>query len=216
VELYLFVARPAPAGPPTRGISGKDWGEVMGDRATAIKRPIRWSGQVAAWIVILAMTAVIMAAVLVPRIGGATPYTILTGSMRPNMPPGTLAVVKPVPMDQIGIGTVVTYQLSSGEPTVVTHRVVAVRFDGAGKQLFTTQGDANNTPDAKLVRPVQIKGKLWYHVKYLGYVNTFVNGKERQITMIAVISGLLLYASYMFTSDLRTRFTRRSHRASTS
>jgi signal peptidase len=181
-----------------------------------VTRPIRWSGRFAAWIVILAMTAAISAAVLVPRIGGATPYTILTGSMRPNMPPGTLVVVKPVPIDQIGIGTVVTYQLSSGEPTVVTHRVVGVRFDGTGKRLFTTQGDANNAPDAKLVRPVQIKGKLWYHVKYLGYVNTFVNGKERQIAMITVISGLLLYASYMFTSDLRTRFTRRRHRAESS
>jgi signal peptidase len=181
-----------------------------------VTRSIRWSGRFAAWIVILAMTAAISAAVLVPRIGGATPYTILTGSMRPNMPQGTLVVVKPVPIDQIGIGTVVTYQLSSGEPTVVTHRVVGVRFDGTGKRLFTTQGDANNAPDAKLVRPVQIKGKLWYHVKYLGYVNTFVSGRQRQIAMITVISGLLLYASYMFTSDLRTRFTRRRHRAESS
>ena len=183
-------------------------------RDRAIARPIRWTGQIAAWIVILAMTAAITAAVLVPRIGGATPYTILTGSMRPNMPPGTLVVIKPVPIDQIGIGTVVTYQLKSGDPTVVTHRVVAVRYDGTGKRLFTTQGDANNAPDAKLVKPIQIKGRLWYRVKYLGYVNTFVNGTERQITMITVISGLLLYASYMFASDLRTRFTRRSHRAS--
>ncbi|MCW2750342.1 MAG: signal peptidase [Aeromicrobium sp.] len=184
----------------------------MGDRVVA--RPIRWSGQVAAWIVLLSMTAAIAAAVLVPRIGGATPYTILTGSMRPNMPPGTLVVIKPVPIDQIGIGTVVTYQLTSGEPTVVTHRVVAIRYDGTGKRLFTTQGDANNAPDAKLVRPVQIKGARWYYVPYLGYVNSFVTGKERQITMIAVVSGLLLYAAYMFTSDVRARFTRRSHRAS--
>src|SRR3954447_20300451 len=108
----------------------------MGDRM--MTRPLRWCGQVAAWIVILAMTAVITAAVLVPRLGGATPYTILTGSMRPNMPPGTLVVIKPVPIDQIGIGTVVTYQLNSGEHTVVTHRVVAVGFDGTGKRMFTT------------------------------------------------------------------------------
>jgi signal peptidase len=176
-------------------------------------RPIRWGGQVAAWIVIVAMTAAITAAVLVPRIGGATPYTILTGSMRPNMPPGTLVVIKPVPIDQIGIGTVVTYQLSSGEHAVVTHRVVAVGIDGTGKRVFTTQGDANNVADAKPVMPVQIKGELWYHVKYLGYVNTFVNGTQRHLTMIAVIAGLLLYAGYMFTSDMRSRFSRRSHRA---
>lgn len=183
----------------------------MGDRVVA--GPIRFGGQVAAWIVILAMTAAITAAVLVPRIGGATPYTILTGSMRPTMPPGTLVVMKPVPIDQIGVGTVVTYQLSSGKSTVVTHRVVSVGFDGKGNRSFRTQGDANNVADALPVRPVQIQGRLWYHVKYLGYVNTVVNGKERQITMIAVIAGLLLYASYMFTSDLRTRVSRRSNQA---
>ncbi len=37
--------------------------------------------------------------VVVPKVGGATAYTVLTGSMRPTMPPGTLVVVKPVKPD---------------------------------------------------------------------------------------------------------------------
>src|SRR4051794_850345 len=102
---------------------------------------------VVASVVILAFSTVIVAAVLVPRVAGATPYTILTGSMRPNMPPGTLVVIKPVPIKDITVGTVVTYQLRSGEPTVVTHRVVAVGTTLKGKRVFTTQGDANNVAD---------------------------------------------------------------------
>ncbi len=164
-----------------------------------------WLSQVVAWLVILAVALAITVAVLVPRLGGATPYTILTGSMRPNMPPGTLVVIKEAPVEDIGIGTVITYQLNSGEPTVVTHRVVSLGFDGKGKRVFTTQGDANNAPDAKQVLPVQVKGKLWYKVPYLGYVNNAITGKERHITMIIVVSGLLLYAAYMFTSAFRGR-----------
>ncbi len=38
---------------------------------------------------------------------------------------------------------------------------------------------------------------------YLGYVNNAITGKERHITMIIVVSGLLLYAAYMFTSAFR-------------
>ena len=71
-----------------------------------------------------------------------------------------------------------------------------------GKHDFTTQGDANNVADAEQVGPVQIKGKLWYSVPYLGYVNNAITGKERHVTMIIVVSGLLLYAAYMFSGVL--------------
>lgn len=168
---------------------------------------IGWIGQVLAWIIMLAVSAVLVTAVLVPKIGGATPYVILTGSMRPHMPPGTLVVVKPVDTNAIGVGTVVTYQLESGKPTVVTHRVVSAGIDAHGKRVFTTQGDANSAPDAKQVMSVQIKGKLWYEVPYLGYINTYITGKERHVTTIVVVSGLLLYAALMFTSSLRERLS---------
>jgi signal peptidase len=59
-------------------------------------RGLRRAGQVTCLLVILLVTAAIGIAVLVPRLGGATPYVVLTGSMEPRMPPGTLVVVKPV------------------------------------------------------------------------------------------------------------------------
>lgn len=180
----------------------------------ATRSILGWLGQVLAWLTILGISAILVMAVLVPRIAGATPYTILTGSMRPSMPPGTLVVVRPVPASDVGVGTVITYQLESGKPTVVTHRVVSMGVTGAGKTVFTTQGDANNAADAKPVMPVQIKGKLWYKVPYVGYVNNVITGKERHITMIIVVSGLLMYAAFMFTSSLRDRFRKTRHRKS--
>jgi signal peptidase len=144
-------------------------------------------------------------AVLVPRVGGATPYTILTGSMEPGLPPGTLVVVKPVPADRIGIGSVITYQLDSGRPTVVTHRVVRVGIDGTGDRIFSTQGDANNAPDSEPVLPAQVKGEVWYSVPYLGHVNNAIGGDERSLVVYAVAFGLILYAGVMFASAARGR-----------
>ncbi|MDR7086716.1 signal peptidase [Aeromicrobium panaciterrae] len=167
--------------------------------------PLRWFGQLVAWLVIIGVVAVIAAAVVVPRIAGATPYSILTGSMQPKYPPGTLVVVKPIDTEDIAIGKVVTYQLKSGKPTVVTHRVVGMIQSPDGTLRFRTQGDANDAPDRELVRPVQVKGALWYDVPYLGYVNKYITGKERRLTMVVVVSGLLLYAAYMFTGSLRDR-----------
>lgn len=170
--------------------------------------------RVVAWFVIVALVAAVAVSVIVPRMASATPYTILTGSMQPKYPPGTLVVVKSAPISDISVGTVVTYQIESGKSAVVTHRVKQISITSNGVTLFTTQGDANNVADAKPVRPVQIKGRLWYHVPYLGYVNKYITGKERHITMIIVVSGLLLYAAYMLTSSLRDRFRKSRHRSS--
>ena len=168
-----------------------------------------WFGQVIAWFVIAAVAAMLAICVVIPRLGGATPYTILTGSMRPELPPGTLVVVKPVDVEDIGVGNVVTYQLTSGEPTVVTHRVVAVGFTSDGSRVFTTQGDANNGPDPKKVIPAQIKGKLWYAAPHLGRVSNLIDNAQRHAINGVVVGGLLAYAAYMFVTSGRQRRSRK-------
>lgn len=178
--------------------------------ATAGDGPGRWALRVLAWMVILACAFVLLAAVLVPRLGGATPYTILTGSMQPGMPPGTLVVAKPVAPSDIAIGDVVTYQLESGKPTVVTHRVVAVRSDMSGDLEFQTQGDANNAPDEKWVMPEQVRGEKWYSVPYLGRVNVLMSGHERQLLVYGAAAVLVMYAGAMFAGAGRDRVRRRS------
>ena len=164
-----------------------------------------WLGQAAAWFVILATVAVVAVAVVVPRLAGATPYTILTGSMRPSLPPGTLVVVKPRSADDIEVGDVVTYQLASGKPQVVTHRVVSIGSDLRGERSFTTQGDDNEVADAKPVRPVQLRGELWYSVPMVGYASNLISGSQRQVATYGVVTLLLGYAAFMFVAAARDR-----------
>lgn len=164
-----------------------------------------WVSRVVAWMAILAITAVIALSVLIPRIVGATPYTILTGSMRPGLPPGAMVVVRPVAIEDIAVGEVITYQLASGEPTLVTHRVVGVGINARGERVFTTQGDANSVADARPVRPVQIKGELWYSVPHLGFANRYVSGGQRELTTTLVVAGLLAYAGFMAIGAVRER-----------
>jgi signal peptidase I len=173
-------------------------------------RPVAgWIGQVLAWSVILLALAVLAIAVVVPRIGGATPYTIETGSMSPGMPPGTLVVARPVPADRLRVGDVVTYQLDSGEPTVVTHRIVAMSVKRDGTRLFQTQGDANNAPDARWVLPVQIRGERWYAVPVLGRANLLLTGAQHQRLVYGAVALLLGYAAVMFAGAGRERWRRR-------
>ena len=177
--------------------------ELSGLRSSA-----GWLGQVVAWIVITAMIVILAACVVIPRIGGATPYTILTGSMRPTLPPGTLVVSKPANVDDINIGDVITFQIRSGKPTVATHRVIGRIADRKGNPQFLVQGDSNGSPDSRPVSAVQIKGKMWYAVPFLGWVNVLINNAQRHALSVLIISGLLIYSAFAFTSSARERVTK--------
>ena len=63
--------------------------------------------------------------------------------MVPQMPPGTIVVDRPEPFASIRVGDVLTYQIASGEPAVVTHRVIAINVESDGSQTLTMKGDAN-------------------------------------------------------------------------
>lgn len=171
----------------------------------SVRATFGWIGQVVSWLVILGVALALTVAVIIPRLSGATPYTVLTGSMQPTYPPGTLVVVRQTDFDDLAIGDVITYQRESGKSTVVTHRVVGTgtRFDGT--RTVTTQGDANQDPDRNPVLPVQVKGELWYAVPYLGYVNNALSGQERQWAVIGISALLIGYAAFMFVSALRDR-----------
>jgi signal peptidase len=165
-------------------------------------------GATVAWLVIGAVSAVLVAAVLLPRAVGGTPYVILTGSMRPSMPPGTLVVTRPVDAANLGVGAVITYQLASGRSEVVTHRIVAQGVNAVGERVFHTQGDANTAVDTGWVRPVQIRGARWYSVPYLGYVTTRIGNHQREAIQALIIAGLLAYAAAMLVGGLRERWQR--------
>lgn len=186
--------------------------------APAPGRPLRLVDHVTAGLSSFALVAIVMVAlvmIVVPLAINATPFTVLTGSMRPTMPPGTLVVTRTVPADVIDIGDVVTYQLHSNQPEVVTHRVVGVGFTGEGERLFVTRGDANNVDDDP-VRAVQVRGVVAYHVPYLGYVNTWVGINRPGWLLKAVAGALILYGLVLVGAGARDRLRRkRSDRTAT-
>jgi signal peptidase I len=174
-------------------------------QSSAVGRTFRFAGMVLSWFVMISIGATLTVALVVPRLAGATPYVIETGSMRPGMPPGTLVVVKPKPVDDIAPGDVMTYQITSGDPTVVTHRVIEQGVDMTGTPRWRTQGDANDAVDEGWVVPEQVRGVRWYAVPYLGYVTSFVTDRQRSALTALVALGLLGYAGAMFLGAVRER-----------
>lgn len=101
----------------------------------------------------LALNVVVVAAVLVflvlaigPRTGQYRTLTMLTGSMAPQYPTGSVVVVTPAPADSLRPGQVVVFQAPTADRQVVTHRVVSVDRSGP-RPVMTTRGDANPAVD---------------------------------------------------------------------
>lgn len=166
---------------------------------------IGWFVQLLCWVLLLASVFVLLTAVLIPRFTNATPYTIATGSMQPVYPPGTLVVVRSTPAEDLKTGDVITYQLKSGEPTVVTHRIVGMGTSVKDETLFQTKGDANGAVDPGLVRPVQVRGAVWYHVPYAGFISDLVSTAHRSMLNYALIGALAIYALWQFWGAYRER-----------
>jgi signal peptidase len=149
--------------------------------------------------------------IVIPALTGSTPMTILTSSMEPTYPPGTLIIVQPVSASEIHVGEPITYQLESGKPAVVTHRVVAISSSDAGK-TFTTKGDNNAVADPKPVMPVQVRGHVWYSVPYIGFLSIWVSGDNRSWIVPVVVVALFTYAGFMFASGINGALRRRRRR----
>lgn len=171
-----------------------------------------WSlgGRLASYAALLLAVFAALLLVAVPMLTGSQTYTVLTGSMQPNYPPGTLVVIKPIAADQLAVGDVITYQIAPGQPEVVTHRITGLGVAQNGERSFATQGDANNSPDDRAVMPVQIRGKLFYSVPLLGYPANWLNQGFDQVggkgPVILIVVGLLFgYGFWMFFRAWRER-----------
>jgi len=154
----------------------------------------------AALLVLIAALALLV--IVIPKLEGGVPLTVLTSSMVPHYPPGTLLVDLPVEPDDLRLGDVATYQIESGKPGVITHRIIAIHSSSDGSRTFEFTGDNNSEPDEQEVVEKQIQGKVWYSLPLIGYVNNAVNGQSKVwiVPMLAVL--LFSYAGYSFVSGI--------------
>lgn len=83
---------------------------------------------------------------------------VLTGSMEPTVPVGSLILIHE--QDEYEVGDIVTYAI--GDRTPITHRIIAVQGD-----VIETQGDANNSKDPPFDKS-QICGKVVWWAPGLG------------------------------------------------
>lgn len=172
-------------------------------RTAPVERgPLHYIGLGLSGALLLLVIALAVIVIVIPRASGSIPLTVLTGSMAPGLPPGTLIVVQPVDVDDLAVGDVITYQIRSGDPAVITHRVIAINASTTGERTFETKGDNNSDADPDPVSAIQVQGKVWYSVPLVGFANNAVNGENRAWIVPGIAVLLIAYAGYMIASGV--------------
>lgn len=86
-------------------------------------------------------------------------YNVITGSMSPAVPVGSVIVVDAQKDDFYEIGDIITF---SCEGEYITHRITDVKCDE--HSYYLTRGDANSRPDGYWTCDCDIIGKVIYVV----------------------------------------------------
>lgn len=154
---------------------------------------------------LLIVVGIAAAVIVVPWATNSVPLTVLTKSMEPTLPPGTLVIVRPTDPANISIGDVITYQIAPGKAEYITHRVIAISRSTGGELSFTTKGDNNGVADENAILPEQIQGTVWYSVPWIGYLNNAVGGGGKTWLVIGLAVLLFAYAGWQFIGGLFDR-----------
>lgn len=133
-----------------------------------------------------AVAATLVVLVVIPRATHGSALTVLTGSMTPEIPVGSVVVVRPVDPGTLRVGDIATYQVAPDKPEFITHRIVKID-NSTSPASFTFKGDANRGADIKPVPAGAIRGKVWFHVPYIGAIRDALHGKGG-ITLVAMLA----------------------------
>lgn len=121
---------------------------------------------------------------------------VLTGSMRPGLPVGSIVVLKRVPIGAVQVRDVILVSPPGYGGQQFVHRVVELQPEPGGP-VIRTQGDANAVPDPWRVK---VTSRFVYEatmaVPYVGYLALAVHSANgRRITLAAAVALLLVAAA---------------------
>lgn len=116
------------------------------------------------------------------------PSVIATGSMEPEIKPGDIILVEKITdieeINNLKINDVIQFH---SDGILISHRIIEIKKDNvAGGIHFRTKGDNNSGPDADLVQPQDIKGKIKYTVPKIGWLTLLIKS-EKDISLDDIV-----------------------------
>lgn len=127
---------------------------------------------------------------VVPAVLHVKSYAVASGSMEPEMPVGSLVLVRKTEPADLKTGDIIVFASPRKDGENVTHRVTA--NDPERKQL-TTKGDANESQDPEPVPYDRVVGRVVWHTPKAGAaVMRMQSWYGKTATIAVLIAGFAL------------------------
>lgn len=163
------------------------------------------SSQRSTYITIGAIGAIVVTLFLVlPAVLG-TPHPYLadaTGSMAPQIEPGSLLIVRHVSVGSIIVGEVLVFNAPWSPGVTVAHEVIAVLHTSSGLE-FRTRGIANPSADPEPVPAANVIGIVAFVIPWVGYLILYL-----YVVIILTAVGVGGYVAYSMAYPSRSGFRR--------
>ena len=137
--------------------------------------------------IVLLMLLLLTVVIVGPNVFGIKTLVVVSGSMSPALPVGSLVYAVPASQEDIKIGDPISFVMDENG-TVATHRVVAI--DDKGR--FTVKGDANDNNDPVPVLYENVIGVVRYSLPYVGFILSFVLTAKGRIAVFTGCAALVL------------------------
>ncbi|KXU47029.1 MAG: signal peptidase I [Coprobacillus cateniformis] len=134
--------------------------------------------------IILLALAILM---FVPNFIGYKGFAVISGSMEPKIPVGSIVYAKEAAFSDLEVGDVISYKINND--TMVTHRIYSI---DEKKQTVVTKGDANEKVDTAEVKSNQIVGKVAMSIPLIGYITIYAKTPIGIIAICAIAAILIL------------------------
>jgi signal peptidase len=122
---------------------------------------------------------------------GFKPVAVYSGSMRPTLGVGSLAVDRVVPASGVRVGDVITFNDPYVKGRLVTHRVAQIVQTKHGL-AYRTKGDANATRDPWAIKLNDKVGRVAFHVPLVGYALWYAHTREIRAVLLGAFALFVL------------------------
>ena len=125
----------------------------------------------------------------VPRLLGFELYTVISGSMEPEIPIGSLVFVKDIAPEDVQEKDVIAFYGGKDSNAIITHRV---EENNVLTGEFVTKGDANEDVDMIPVDYDDLIGRVELSVAKIGTLAQFLTSMNGKIAAAGVIVASMI------------------------
>ena len=142
----------------------------------------------------IVLMVVVLAACLslvIPRIAGYDAYVVVSGSMEPNIPVGSIVYSKETDPALLRSGEVIVFVDPARGETPITHRVVS---NNPFTATIITKGDANEHEDVNPVAYDNVIGVVSAHIPRIGFTAAMFTSKLGKL-----VAAMILLEAWLLT-----------------